>query len=75
MHGKQVIYGDFNPRLREGGDAILYIYPILLSHFNPRLREGGDIFLSLYYDGNKTYFNPRLREGGDTRRKTENILF
>ena len=33
----------FNPRLREGGDALLMILIGIGIDFNPRLREGGDV--------------------------------
>ena len=33
----------FNPRLREGGDAVDSITLALKGDFNPRLREGGDV--------------------------------
>ena len=55
----------FNPRLREGGDAILRDkLDYLGEDFNPRLREGGD---DMGVPGclSTQHFNPRLREGGD----------
>ena len=56
---------DFNPRLREGGDASLNSCSVHPINFNPRLREGGD---KRYHMSNACSldFNPRLREGGDT---------
>ena len=36
------LLGDFNPRLREGGDFFLGRCCTLCLNFNPRLREGGD---------------------------------
>ena len=38
---------NFNPRLREGGDLLLYPFSACHSHFNPRLREGGDMCVLL----------------------------
>ena len=35
----------FNPRLREGGDALKLQPPLVAMNFNPRLREGGDPLL------------------------------
>ena len=64
IHGNHYTF-NFNPRLREGGDALCPVRPhISARHFNPRLREGGDILHNgcLYL---RLYFNPRLREGGD----------
>ena len=57
--------GNFNPRLREGGDRERTSARLCDKDFNPRLREGGDYGERdpLLYGG---YFNPRLREGGDT---------
>ena len=34
--------GDFNPRLRVGGDLLLFQNCIPIPYFNPRLRVGGD---------------------------------
>ena len=55
---------DFNPRLREGGDRYIEIFPSERLYFNPRLREGGDALLMILI-GIGIDFNPRLREGGD----------
>ena len=41
LRDKLIIY--FNPRLREGGDAIKPFLNSSNFNFNPRLREGGDI--------------------------------
>ena len=38
------LLGDFNPRLREGGDFFLGRCCTLCLNFNPRLREGGDVY-------------------------------
>ena len=54
----------FNPRLREGGDAITGYVTQLQARFNPRLREGGDNKYAAYTEI-EISFNPRLREGGD----------
>ena len=37
-----LVHTIFNPRLREGGDAMTPIYYWREGVFNPRLREGGD---------------------------------
>ena len=60
-----LLYCFFNPRLREGGDDLYFLwYLSCILFFNPRLREGGDCTcFQIYW---KTFFfNPRLREGGD----------
>ena len=57
-------YSYFNPRLREGGDAIsfrLLISPSLFQSTPPRRRRQ----LSPQGICTKPYFNPRLHEGGD----------
>ena len=38
---------DFNPRLREGGDARAILDALTAQNFNPRLREGGDLIPGL----------------------------
>ena len=41
-NGGRGVGGDFNPRLREGGDSVLSVSIEHKYYFNPRLREGGD---------------------------------
>ena len=55
---------NFNPRLREGGDAKSRVVKAVNLDFNPRLREGGDQS-RVYCTKQSKDFNPRLREGGD----------
>ena len=40
---------NFNPRLREGGDIIIFFKQCIVTNFNPRLREGGDLILLLLF--------------------------
>ena len=55
---------DFNPRSREGSDAICQSLVLPCLYFNPRSREGSDLlpFVTPYA---VLYFNPRSREGSD----------
>ena len=55
---------NFNPRSREGSDALLDTRKQNLTYFNPRSREGSD--LPVHSSGRSLcYFNPRSREGSD----------
>ena len=38
---------DFNPRSREGSDALLHLLCIVVPDFNPRSREGSDLLALL----------------------------
>ena len=55
---------NFNPRSREGSDAVLSTGKRSQGHFNPRSREGSDAVLRGQYDA-RNHFNPRSREGSD----------
>ena len=60
-------YLDFNPRLREGGDALRnsITHQTDLISIHASAKEA--TFHSLKWRINTTDFNPRLREGGDKR--------
>ena len=38
----------FNPRLREGGEYVIFLNNLISIFFNPRLREGGDSFIGFF---------------------------
>ena len=57
----------FNPRSREGSDAVNRKSSSIRKNFNPRSREGSDDMTS-YREEHFGHFNPRSREGSDTSR-------
>ena len=62
---KRWVFYHFNPRLREGGDALIddeFRKTILFQSTPPRRRRPRCLSLSKCC----LYFNPRLREGGDS---------
>ena len=62
------VFGDFNPRSREGSDLISLLLKLMMHDFNPRSREGSDItILSCFF--RIPDFNPRSREGSDSLEK------
>jgi len=64
---KHRLYDYFNPRAREGRDAIRTMMAPAITNFNPRAREGRDPFLRPTRR-KYSYFNPRAREGRDQSR-------
>ena len=54
----------FNPRSREGSDAVSLFHYTLINGFNPRSREGSDEAHTAQREV-KHGFNPRSREGSD----------
>ena len=56
---------DFNPRSREGSDAVILYHKCIFRNFNPRSREGSDVSQSYISPPPFINFNPRSREGSD----------
>ena len=58
---------NFNPRSREGSDALFFGTPDTVQYFNPRSREGSDVLFFGDIYNRFLYFNPRSREGSDMK--------
>ena len=61
IHDKTAVF-DFNPRLREGGDARYTMQGYGFNDFNPRLREGGDAAIHTDADGEPISIHASARE-------------
>ena len=70
----RLLHLHFNPRHREGDDAILGVLLIGDPDFNPRHREGDDDSNNFLLNIHR-HFNPRHREGDDSCLQYSDIYF